>query len=68
MFVGRDDNVTLSQRERERDYYCNRERERDITTKRYVLYYLEREITTEKEKNNNYVQLSDVVESDELMW
>ena len=34
MFVGRDDNVTLSQRERERDYYYNRERERDITTER----------------------------------
>ena len=35
MFVGRDDNVTLSQeREREREIIITTERERDITTQR----------------------------------
>ena len=50
MFVGRDDNVTLSQeRERERDYYYNRER--DITTQREIVITTEREILQQMKKN-----------------
>ena len=56
MFVGRDDNVTLSQRER------------DITTEREIIIATERErereITTERlqQMKKKTVQLSDVVE------
>ena len=50
MFVGRDDNVTLSQRERERERLLLQQRERDMTTKRYVLYYLERDYNRKGEK------------------
>ena len=45
MFVGRDDNVTLS-RERERDLSVTMREKGRNTTKRYVLYYIEREIIT----------------------
>ena len=53
---------------REREIIIATERERYIYYKKEVCIVLHREITTEKEKNNNYVQLSDVVQSDELMW
>ena len=47
MFVGRDDNVTLSQREREREIIITTERERDN------YYNRERDITTERLQQMN---------------
>ena len=51
MFVGRDDNVTLSQRERE--IIITTERERDITTEREII------ITTERERERERLQQRD---------
>ena len=50
MFVGRDDNVTLSQRERERDNYYNRKREVLQQRERDNYYNREREILQQRER------------------